>query len=114
MGNIALKLSEGLASSLTHLLKRELLNNGMLPKLGAFLSMKAFQNFKKMVDYAEYGGAPLLGLKGIAIVCHGKSNPKAITSAVTMANTYVVKGTQQRLVETISANEELTSYGRSV
>ncbi|WP_418765059.1 phosphate acyltransferase PlsX [Mailhella sp.] len=114
VGNIALKLSEGLASSLTHLLKRELLNNGVLPRLGAFLSMKAFQNFKKMVDYAEYGGAPLLGLKGIAIVCHGKSNVKAITSAVTMANTYVVKGTQQRLVETISANEELTSYGRSV
>ena len=47
-------------------------------------------------------------------MCHGKSNGKAITSAVTMANTYVVKGTQQRLVETISANEELTSYGRSV
>ena len=114
VGNIALKLSEGLASSLTHLLKRELLSNGVLPRLGAFLSMKAFQNFKKMVDYAEYGGAPLLGLKGIAIVCHGKSNVKAITSAVTMANTYVVKGTQQRLVETISANEELTSYGRSV
>ena len=88
--------------------------DGVLPKLGAMLSMKAFQNFKKMVDYAEYGGAPLLGLKGIAIVCHGKSNAKAITSAVTMANTYVVKGTQQRLVETISANEELTSYGRSV
>ena len=114
VGNIALKLSEGLATSLTHLLKRELLNNGVLPRFGAFLSAKAFQNFKKMVDYAEYGGAPLLGLKGIAIVCHGKSNVKAITSAVSMANTYVTKGTQQRLVETISANEELTSYGRSV
>jgi glycerol-3-phosphate acyltransferase PlsX len=114
VGNVALKLSEGLATSLAHVLKRELLNNGFLSKFGAMLSMKAFQNFKKMVDYAEYGGAPLLGLKGIAIVCHGKSNAKAITSAVTMANTYVVKGTQQRLVEAISANEELTSYARSV
>lgn len=114
VGNIALKLSEGLATSLSHVLKRELLNNGVLPKLGAMLSMKAFKKFKKVVDYAEYGGAPLLGLKGIAIVCHGKSNAKAITSAVTMANTYVVKGTQQRLVEAISANEELSSYARSV
>ncbi len=114
VGNIALKLSEGLASSLSHVLKRELLNNGPISKLGAMLSMKAFQKFKKVVDYAEYGGAPLLGLKGIAIVCHGKSNEKAISSAVTMANTYVIKGTQQRLVEAISANEELSSYARLV
>ncbi|WP_298067920.1 phosphate acyltransferase PlsX [uncultured Mailhella sp.] len=114
VGNIALKLSEGLANSLAHVLKRELMTNGTLPKLGAMLSMKAFQKFKKVVDYAEYGGAPLLGLKGIAIVCHGKSSAKAISSAVVMANTYVVKGTQQRLVEAISANEELSSYARLV
>ena len=76
------------------------------------LAQKAFSNFKKIVDYAEYGGAPLLGLKSLALVCHGKSNAKAITSAVTMANTYVLKGTQQRLVEAISANEELANYAR--
>ena len=114
VGNIALKLSEGLATSLAHVLKRELMSNGPMPKLGAMLSLKAFQKFKKVVDYAEYGGAPLLGLKGIAIVCHGKSNAKAISSAVTMANTYVVKGTQQSLVEAISANEELSRYARLV
>lgn len=114
VGNVALKLSEGLAKSVTNLLKRELMNNGIMPKLGAKLSMPAFRSFKKIVDYAEYGGAPLLGLKGIAIVCHGKSSAKAITSALTMANSYVVKGTQQRLVEAISANEELTNYALSL
>ena len=114
VGNVALKLSEGLARSIRHLLKRELMSNGILPKLGAMLSIPAFKSFKKIVDYAEYGGAPLLGLKGIAIVCHGKSNPKAISSAVKMANSYIAKGTQQRLVEAISANEELSSYAMSL
>ena len=114
VGNVALKLSEGLAKSITNLLKRELKSNGIMPKLGAMLSMPAFKSFKKVVDYAEYGGAPLLGLKGIAIVCHGKSNPKAICSAVKMANSYIAKGTQQRLVEAISANEELSSYAMSL
>ena len=112
VGNIVLKLSEGVASSFSHMLKRELTNSGFLPYLGAVLSKKAFSNFKKIVDYAEYGGAPLLGLKSLALVCHGKSNAKAITSAVTMANTYVLKGTQQRLVEAISANEELANFAR--
>ena len=114
VGNVALKLSEGLARSIRHLLKRELTSNGILPRLGAALSMPAFKSFKKIVDYAEYGGAPLLGLKGIAIVCHGKSNEKAICSAMKLANSYIVKGTQQRLVEAISANEELSSYAMSL
>ena len=112
VGNIVLKLSEGVAASFGHMLKRELTNSGFLTYVGAFLSRKAFSSFRKIVDYAEYGGAPLLGLKSLALVCHGKSNSKAIRSAVTMANTYVIKGTQQRLVEAISANEELANYAR--
>ncbi len=114
VGNIALKLSEGLATSFAHVLKRELMTNGPVSKLGAMLSMKAFQKFKRVLDYAEYGGALLLGLRGIAIVCHGKSNEKAISSALAMANAYVRKGTQQRLVDAISANEELSRYARLV
>ena len=114
VGNVALKLSEGLGSSLTHVLKRELLSSGLLPKVGTWLAKKAFRKFGKMVDYAEYGGAPLLGLQAVAIVCHGASNAKAIANAVTMAATYVEKGTHKRLVDAISANEELTRYARSV
>ena len=114
VGNIALKLSEGLASSMIHVLKRELLGNGILPKIGTFLARKAFKKFAMTVDYAEYGGAPLLGLQGISFVCHGSSNPKAITSAVTMADTYIKKGTHERLINAIRDNEELTSFARSV
>ena len=114
VGNVALKLSEGLGSSLTHVLKRELLNSGLLPRIGTFLAKKAFKSFARVVDYAEYGGAPLLGLQGVAIVCHGASNVKALTSATTMAHAYVTKGTHERLVSAISANEELTRYARSV
>lgn len=113
VGNVALKLSEGLSISFSRVLKRELLGSGVLPKIGTLLAKSAFQRFAKVVDYAEYGGAPLLGLKGIVIVCHGASSSKAIESATKMAALYVEKETNQRLVEAISANEELTRYGRS-
>ena len=59
VGNVALKLSEGLGLSLSRVLKRELLNSGFLPKLGSLLAKSAFRRFAKVVDYAEYGGAPL-------------------------------------------------------
>ena len=113
VGNVALKLSEGLGMSLSRVLKRELLSSGILPKLGSLLAKSAFKRFAKVVDYAEYGGAPLLGLQNISIVCHGRSNSKAICSATRMATLFVEKETNQRLMEAICANEELTRYGRS-
>lgn len=113
VGNVALKLSEGLGLSLSRVLKRELLNSGFLPKLGSLLAKSAFRRFAKVVDYAEYGGAPLLGLQNISIVCHGRSNAKAICNATRMATLFVEKETNKRLMETIRANEELTRFGRS-
>lgn len=113
VGNVALKLSEGLSSSLSRVLKRELLS-GFWTKLGTLLARSAFRRFARIVDYAEYGGAPLLGLQGIAIVCHGKSNSKAITSAIRMADTFAKKRTNDRVIEAISANEELTRYSKAV
>lgn len=113
VGNVALKLSEGLGLSLSRVLKRELLNSGFLPKLGSLLAKSAFRRFAKVVDYAEYGGAPLLGLQNISIVCHGRSNAKAICDATRMATLFVEKETNKRLMETICANEELTRFGRS-
>ena len=113
VGNVALKLSEGLGMSLSRVLKRELLSSGILPKLGSLLAKSAFRRFAKVVDYAEYGGAPLLGLQGISIVCHGRSNAKAICSATRMAVLFEEKETNRRLMEAICANEELTRYGRS-
>ena len=113
VGNVALKLSEGLGLSLSRVLKRELLNSGFLTKLGSLLAKSAFRRFAKVVDYAEYGGAPLLGLQNISIVCHGRSNAKAICNATRMATLFVEKETNKRLMETICANEELTRFGRS-
>ena len=113
VGNVALKLSEALGLSLSRVLKRELLNSGFLPKLGSLLAKSAFRRFAKVVDYAEYGGAPLLGLQNISIVCHGRSNAKAICNATRMATLFVEKETNKRLMETICANEELTRFGRS-
>lgn len=113
VGNVALKLSEGLGLSLSRVLKRELLNSGFLPKLGSLLAKSAFRRFAKVVDYAEYGGAPLLGLQNISIVCHGRSNAKAVCNATRMATLFVEKETNKRLMEAICANEELTRFGRS-
>ena len=113
VGNVALKLSEGLGLSLSRVLKRELLSSGFLPKLGSLLAKSAFRRFAKVVDYAEYGGAPLLGLQNISIVCHDRSNAKAICNATRMATLFVEKETNKRLMETICANEELTRFGRS-
>ncbi len=96
-GNIALKLCEGLASALGNILCCEL-KRSWLSQLGTLLSMGALARFKLRCDYAEYGGAPLLGLKGFTMVCHGKSNSKAICNAVKMAGMYVSKRTNESLV----------------
>ena len=113
VGNVVVKLSEGLAASLFHILKRELLS-GFLPSLGAMLAKGAFRRFAATIDYAETGGAPLLGLQGLVIVCHGKSNAKAINNAVRMGGAFVRKGTNARLAATILANEELTRFSRAI
>lgn len=113
VGNVALKLSEGLASSISRILRRELLSSP-IAKLGTFLSKNAFKRFARFVDYAEYGGAPLLGLNGIVVVGHGRSNVKAIASATRMAAEFVRKGTSERLAEAISRNEELTRYSKAI
>ncbi len=112
VGNIVVKMSEGMAKSLTHMLKR-CFKSSIPAMLGALLAKGAFKSFRKTIDYAEYGGAPLLGLKNLAIVCHGRSNSLAMTNAIRMAGTFVRKKTVERLAETILANEELTRFSRS-
>lgn len=112
VGNVALKLAEGLGSSLGHILKKALLSS-ISAKLGTLLARSALKRFARIVDYAEYGGAPLLGLKSVAVVCHGKSNVLAVASATKMASTFVEKETNKLLMESISANEELTLYSKA-
>jgi len=86
-GNVALKLSEGLIETATELLGQEL-QKTLSAKVGYILAQKAFQQFKLRLDYSEYGGAPLLGIKGIGIVCHGRSNPNAIKNAIRVAHEF--------------------------
>jgi glycerol-3-phosphate acyltransferase PlsX len=113
VGNVVVKMSEGLAASLVRMLKR-VFTSGLLPAVGGMLAKSAFRRFAATIDYAEYGGAPLLGLQGLSIVCHGRSSAKAMTNAIKMCGAFVRKGTNARLAETILANEELTRFSRAI
>jgi glycerol-3-phosphate acyltransferase PlsX len=83
-GNIALKVSEGLVETVEGMLRDELAQT-LGTRLGWLLSRRAFRNFRRRVDYAEHGGAPLLGVAGITVVGHGRSSAKAVRSAILMA-----------------------------
>lgn len=87
-GNVALKISEGLAETLGAMIRQELTRDWM-SKVAGFLAQPAFRRFKKRVDYAELGGAPLLGIDGAAIICHGASPTKAIKNAIRLASEWV-------------------------
>ncbi len=91
VGNIALKVSEGLAEAMSKMLKREILENAS-GKIGALFLKNALQNFKKKTDYSEYGGAPLLGISKPCIISHGRSTSKAIKNAVKVAGAFHSKG----------------------
>lgn len=84
IGNIALKISEGLVEHMIRMLK-ENLGSTVIAQFGALLSRRAFHGLKKKLDYAEYGGAPLLGVKGITVIGHGRSNANAIKNAIRVA-----------------------------
>ena len=84
VGNVALKTSEGLAR-LVSVSLRESLKSTVTSQVGALLSRTAFNAFKKRLDYSEYGGAPMLGVRGVCIVGHGSSNEKAIMNGIRVA-----------------------------
>ena len=98
VGNVVLKLSEGLADAAVTMLKEEILKS-FSSKIGYLLARKSFANFKKKIDYAEYGGAPLLGINGVCMICHGGSNVKAIKNAILFAHDYAKKGVTQKIAD---------------
>jgi phosphate acyltransferase len=106
VGNVVLKVSEGLAEAVGKMLREEI-KQSILSKIGYLLSRKAFVNFKKKIDYSEYGGAPLLGIDGVGMICHGGSNPKAIKNAIRFAHEYAQKGVTQRMAEKLLENYPL-------
>jgi glycerol-3-phosphate acyltransferase PlsX len=96
VGNIALKLSEGMANAMTRMLEKEM-KRSLTGKAGLLFGRQSLKSFRRKLDYAEYGGAPILGIKGVGIVCHGNSSARAIENAVKMAGNYVKSRIQERL-----------------
>jgi glycerol-3-phosphate acyltransferase PlsX len=96
VGNVALKTAEGVASMLLSILKREI-KARPLATAGALLAKSAFKATAKVLDYREYGGAPLLGVNGVVIIGHGRSDALAIENAIGVA----INAVSNRLVESI-------------
>jgi phosphate acyltransferase len=96
VGNVALKVSEGLVDVIRQLLKTSL-KASVARQVGAYLAQGAFNEFKKRVDYSESGGAPLLGLNGICVICHGRSNTKAIKNAIRVAKEFAEGRVNERI-----------------
>ena len=102
VGNVVLKYTEGLASSMMAMLKTELTAD-FKSKIGAALSMGAFRRFKKKMDYKEVGGAPLLGINGCVIKAHGSSDAKAFASAIRQAELFVKGNVNPKIAEAIAS-----------
>jgi glycerol-3-phosphate acyltransferase PlsX len=96
VGNVALKTSEGLTKLVRDMLKQSL-NTTVTAQVGALLSRKAFNAFKKRLDPSEYGGAPLLGVRGVCIIGHGSSNERAIFNGIRVAAEFAQAGINERI-----------------
>lgn len=106
VGNVLLKVSEGLADAAMQMLRDEIVKS--LPaKLGYLLARNAFKAFKKRVDYAEYGGAPLLGIDGIGIICHGKSSAHAIKNAILEAGKMARGNINKDIIDSLTVGRSL-------
>ena len=101
VGNVVLKVSEGLAETMGRMLKQEF-KSRYLSRIGFMLAKPAMSAFRKKVDYAEYGGAPLLGIQGTGMICHGSSSPRAIMNAIRMAYDYESKQVNRQMTEQLS------------
>jgi len=111
VGNAVLKVSEGVAKSISNILKAEI-RKSFLFRLGCLLALPAFKRLAKRLDYAEYGGAHLLGLNGTAVVCHGASNVRAIRIAIEKAAEFVTSRANDDLVRGLKANKDLGLFGK--
>ena len=102
VGNVALKISEGVANLVRTALK-ESLKATITRQVGALLSRSAFTDFKKRLDHTEYGGAPLLGVKGVCIITHGSSNANAMKNAIRVAAEFAESGVNESIERSLAA-----------
>ena len=101
VGNVALKISEGIVETIRYMLK-ESLEATLTRQVGFLLSRRAYADFKKRLDYTEYGGVPLLGIKGVAIVSHGSSNANAIKNAIRVAAEFSRSGINEKIAQELT------------
>jgi len=104
VGNVALKISEGVANLVRYTLK-ETLKATITRQVGYFLSRSAFADFKKRLDHTEYGGAPLLGVKGVCFITHGSSNANAIKNAVRVASEFAGRRINDKIEKELAASK---------
>ncbi len=107
IGNIVLKISEGLVEHVGGMLKKAL-KSSVSAQVGYVLSRHAFDQFRKKIDYSEYGGVPLLGVRGITVIGHGRSNSNAIKNAIRVANELCRAKVNEKI------EQELSAVGASV
>jgi len=105
IGNLVLKSAEGVASTISQLIK-DYIRKSPVAITGALLMRKVFRLLKKEIDYAEVGGAPLIGIKGCAIVSHGKSNARAIENAIYQAIAYVDTGVNEHIISRLETLQQ--------
>ncbi len=102
VGNVVLKASEGVADSIIYLLK-QYIKTSPIGTFGALFMRSVFKKLKKQIDYAEYGGAPLLGIDGNVIICHGKSNAKAMKNAIFQAISTIENGINDKILKALES-----------
>lgn len=107
VGNIVLKLSEGLAMTLPKVIKREVTST-LLGKIGGLLIKPSLRRIKKTWHYEQFGGAPLLGVNGRCIIAHGASTPVAIRNAINVAEEYIVQKVNERIIQAIGEAQSIT------
>ncbi|MBI5872557.1 MAG: phosphate acyltransferase PlsX [Candidatus Omnitrophica bacterium] len=98
VGNVTLKVAESIAETMSFFLKQEL-GSSLLGRIAYLLARGCFKNFKKKIDYSEYGGAPLLGVDGVVIIGHGRSSAKAVMNAILFAKKEVERNVNQNIME---------------
>jgi glycerol-3-phosphate acyltransferase PlsX len=110
IGNVALKLSEGLVEHIGAMLKKAI-KSSLTSQIGYALSKRAFDDFRKRTDYSETGGAPLLGVRGITVIGHGRSNPNAIKNAIRVAAELCRSRVNEKIEQELSAAAAIPARG---
>jgi glycerol-3-phosphate acyltransferase PlsX len=111
VGNVVLKISEGLWETISAILKWEAKDN-IRAKVAYFLMKRAMRRLEKKMDYSEHGGAPLLGINGNCVISHGHSNAKAIMNAILLASSLAKNKLNEHLAQEIKEKQELLRLGQ--